>query len=415
MGFEFDVCVVGGCGHVGLPLAITFARSGLRVVIHDINDAAVAQVRAGKMPFLEPGAEEALREVVGKNLLPANDPTLIERSEFIVVVIGTPVDEHLNPTFHSMRKFFAEMLPHLRDGQCLILRSTVFPGITAKLGAMVAASGVDVRVAFCPERVAEGKAMHELTELPQIVSGCDDRAVEMAWRLFGKIARTIIRLEPLEAELTKIFANVWRYIQFATANQFFMIAAENNLDFYRIYDALTRDYPRMVGLPRSGFAAGPCLFKDTMQLASANHNNFALGHSAMLINEGLPNFLVRHLKTRFPLSTMRLGILGMAFKGDSDDPRESLSYKLRKILLYEAAEVICTDVHIIDPTFSSLEETLQRSDLLILAAPHREYRCLRIPDSLPVVDIWNFFGKGAVFPVPEEFRMERFRELESRT
>jgi UDP-N-acetyl-D-mannosaminuronic acid dehydrogenase len=395
--YKYDVCVVGGCGHVGLPLAITFAQKGLRVSIYDINDDAIRQVRDGRMTFLEPGAEPALRQVIGRSLVVDNDPKLVSRSRFVVVVIGTPVDEHLNPTFHTMRRFFTGLLPYLVDGQCVILRSTVYPGTTEKVRDLVAESGRDIRVAFCPERVAEGKAMEELAELPQIVSGCDEQAVAMAEQLFGRIAKSILRLSPLEAELTKIFANVWRYIQFATANQFFMIAADYGLDFYRIYDALTRDYPRMAGLPKSGLAAGPCLFKDTMQLAAANNNNFALGHAAMLINEGLPNFLVRHAKARYPLERMRVGVLGMAFKAESDDPRESLSYKLRKVLEYEAAEVLCTDVYIQDPCFRPLEEVVARSELLFVGAPHREYRRLELPDSKPVIDIWNVFGKG-VFP-----------------
>ena len=241
----------------------------------------------------------------------------------MVVVIGTPVDEHLNPTFHSMRKFFAATLPRMVDGQCLILRSTVFPGTTEKVRDMVAATGKRLHVAFCPERVAQGKAIEELTALPQIVSGCDETAVEMAAALFGRIALSIIRMTPREAELTKIFANVWRYIQFATANQFFMIANDFDADFYRIHDALTRDYPRMAGLPKVGFAAGPCLFKDTMQLAAANHNNFSLGHSAMLINEGLPNYVVRQMKRKYHLARLKVGLLGMAFKADCDDPRKA--------------------------------------------------------------------------------------------
>src|SRR5271157_4878142 len=312
--FRHDVCVVGGCGHVGLPLAITFAQKGFDVSIYDIDDSAIKQVREGQMPFLEPGAEAALRQVIGRSLVVDNDPGLVSRSRYVVVVIGTPVDEHLNPTFHAIRRFFMKLLPHLVDGQCIVLRSTVYPGTTEKVRALVAGLGRDIHVAFCPERVAEGKAMEELSELPQIISGCDEQSIAMAEQLFGKIARSILRLSPLEAGLTKIFANVWRYIQFATANQFFMIATDHGVDFYRIYEALTRDYPRMAGLPKSGFAAGPCLFKDTMQLAAASNNNFSLGHSAMLINEGLPNFLVRHTKERYPLERMRVGLLGMAFK-----------------------------------------------------------------------------------------------------
>jgi UDP-N-acetyl-D-mannosaminuronic acid dehydrogenase len=235
-----------------------------------------------------------------------------------------------------------------------------------------------------------------LVTLPQIVSGCDAEAVERASALFGRIARSLIELSPLEAELTKIFANVWRYIQFATANQFFMIAADHGLDFYKIHDALTRDYPRMAGLPRSGFAAGPCLFKDTMQLSAAYHNHFALGHAAMLVNEGLPNYLVGLAKQRYDLAGMTVGILGMAFKAESDDPRESLSYKLRKLLEAEAGEVLCTDEYIKGPRFVTVEEVLARADLLFVGAPHRRYRGLEIPEDLPVVDVWNLYGRGAL-------------------
>ncbi|WP_406694872.1 nucleotide sugar dehydrogenase [Singulisphaera sp. Ch08] len=393
--FRYDVCVVGGCGHVGLPLALSFAREGLSVSVYDIDEEAIATVRAGRMPFMEAGAGAILRDVIGRSLEVANDPGMVAASRHIIVIIGTPVDEHLNPTFHAMRRFFVSLLPHLKDGQCLILRSTVFPGATAKVRELVEASGRDVRVAFCPERVAEGHAIEEFATLPQIVAGCDDEAFAMAAELFGRISRSIVRLEPVEAELSKIFTNAWRYIQFATANQFFMMATDFGVDFYRIFEAMTRDYPRMAGLPRGGFAAGPCLLKDTMQLAAAYENHFALGHAAMLVNEGLPNFIVRHLKGKYPLGTMSVGILGMAFKADSDDPRESLSYKLRKILEYEAREVLCTDPHIEAPSFLPLDEVLSRADLLIIGAPHREYRALGPTVAKPVIDIWNLFGKGA--------------------
>jgi UDP-N-acetyl-D-mannosaminuronic acid dehydrogenase len=392
--FLFDVCVLGGCGHVGLPLALAFAQAGLRVGIHDINDQAVATVRSGRMPFQERGAEPILRDVIGRSLEVANDLRLVSQARHVVVVIGTPVDEHLNPTFHTMRRFFAGLMPYLASGQCIILRSTVYPGVTEKIDELLRSSGLDVRVAFCPERVAQGHALEEIARLPQIISGCDEEAVDIATKLFRPIVPSIVHLSPKEAELTKIFTNVWRYIQFATANQFFMIATDSGVDFHRVFEAMTRDYPRMAGLPRSGFTAGPCLLKDTLQLAAANNNNFSLGHAAMLINEGLPNFVVRYLKTRYPLSTMRVGILGMAFKADSDDPRESLSYKLRKVLEYESAEVICTDVHIKDPTFRPVAEVLERSDLLVVGVPHREYLSLCLPEGKPVIDIWNAYGKG---------------------
>jgi UDP-N-acetyl-D-mannosaminuronic acid dehydrogenase len=392
--FHYEVCVIGGCGHVGLPLSLAFAKAGLRVAIYDVDERAVETVRAGRMPFLERGAPPLLERVLGESLIVSTDSRLVALARFVIVVIGTPVDEHLNPTFHKIRRFFTTLLPLLVDGQCLVLRSTVLPGTTEKVREMVETAGRDVRVAYCPERIAEGKSLEELTSLPQIVSGCDEQAVEQAAELFAKIAPSIIRLSPLEAELAKVFTNVWRYIQFATSNQFLMIATEYGLDFYRIFDAVTRDYPRMAGLPKSGFAAGPCLFKDTMQLAAAANNQFALGQAAMLVNEGLPNFIVRRLKLAYPLARMRVGILGMAFKAESDNPCESLSYKLRKILEYEAGEVLCTDVYIKESAFLPVSEVIARSELLILGAPHHAYKSLQIPPSTPLVDVWNFFGKG---------------------
>jgi len=398
MPFAYDACIVGGCGHVGLPLALTFANHGLKVSIYDINEASVEKVRNGEMPFRETGAQELIRSVQsGKNpVQPSTSPEVVSQARCVVVVIGTPVDEHLNPTFHAMRRFFSRLVPHLRDGQCIILRSTVYPGSTEKMRDFLASKGLNVHVAYCPERVAEGKAIEELKTLPQIVAGCDETATRIAEELYRTIARSIIRLKPVEAELTKVFANAWRYIQFATANQFLMIATDHDVDFYRIHDALTRDYPRMAGLPTGGFAAGPCLLKDTMQLAAATDNTFALGHAAMLINEGMPNFIVRQLKERHDLSRMTIGVLGMAFKADSDDPRESLSYKLRKILEYEAAQVLCTDPYVRDEALLPLEEVMEQADAVIIAAPHKQYRDLRFGGGQHVVDIWNIYGKGTM-------------------
>jgi UDP-N-acetyl-D-mannosaminuronic acid dehydrogenase len=398
MPFAYDACIVGGCGHVGLPLALTFANHGLKVSIYDINEASVEKVRNGEMPFRETGAQELIRSVQGgpNPVQPSTSPEVVSQARCVVVVIGTPVDEHLNPTFHSMRRFFSRLVPHLRDGQCLILRSTVYPGSTEKMRDFLASKGLNVHVAYCPERVAEGKAIEELKTLPQIVAGCDETATQIAEELFRTIARSIVRLKPIEAELTKVFANAWRYIQFATANQFLMIATDHDVDFYRIHDALTRDYPRMAGLPTGGFAAGPCLLKDTMQLAAATDNTFALGHAAMLINEGMPNFIVRQLKERHDLSRMTMGVLGMAFKADSDDPRESLSYKLRKILEYEAAQVLCTDPYVRDEALLPLEDVMAQADAVIIAAPHKQYRDLLFRGGQHVVDIWNIYGKGTM-------------------
>ena len=394
--FERDVVVIGGGGHVGLPLAIAFADRGANVGIYDVSESAVATVNAGRLPFDEPGAAGVLERVVTEGRLQAStDPSIVGSAENVVVVIGTPVDEHLNPNQQAIPKALGGCSDYFTDGQLLVLRSTVFPGVTALVEKMIAGLGVEIEVAFCPERIAEGKAMTELFELPQIVSARSGKGLERAAKLFGLLTDSIVELSPEEAELAKLFTNVWRYIKFATANQFYMMANDRGLDFERIRKGLSQDYPRAADMPGAGFAAGPCLFKDTMQLAAFNNNNFALGHTAMTINEGLPLYLVHRLEQRFDLGSMTVGILGMAFKGESDDIRSSLSYKLKRILAFKADKVLCTDPYVpasVDSGLTPLDEVLQQADLLVIATPHKQYRGLRT--SKPVADIWDVLGNG---------------------
>jgi UDP-N-acetyl-D-mannosaminuronic acid dehydrogenase len=380
-----EIVIIGGCGHVGLPLGIAFASRGRKVCVYDLNDEAVATVNSGTMPFAENGASDVLAEVVGAGLLVASsDPSVISDAQNVIVVIGTPVDEHLNPSPQAVPLAIEAVLDHLVDGQLLVLRSTLYPGVTAMVEKVIARAGRTIDVAFCPERIAEGYAMTELFQLPQIVSGRTDAAAGRAEELFRVLTDKIVRTTPEEAELAKLFTNAWRYIKFATANQFYIIAN----DF-----ALAFEYPRAQDMPSAGFAAGPCLFKDTMQLAAFNNNNFLLGHAGMMVNEGLPLYLVARIEQRFDLSKMTVGILGMAFKAESDDTRSSLSYKLKRILEFRAEKVLCSDPYVTtDLKLVPDEQVLAESDLIVVGAPHRCYAAL--DPQVPVVDIWNVFGKG---------------------
>lgn len=389
-----SVVVVGGCGHVGLPLGIVLASKGLFVTSYDINETVVAQVNAGRMPFDEPGAGDLLRRVLDSGHFTASDdPSVVSDAEHVVVVIGTPVDEHLNPDPSAVVSAIANISKHFRDGQHLVLRSTIYPGVTQLVEDLMTAQGLSIDVSFCPERIAEGKALEELESLPQIISGRSPKSLGRARSLFSNLTNNLIETVPEEAELAKLFTNTWRYIKFATANQFFMIANDYGLDFERIRHAITSDYPRAADMPGPGFAAGPCLFKDTMQLAAFNNNNFALGHASMLVNEGLPLYLVSRLERQYDLKKMTVGILGMAFKGESDDTRSSLSYKLRRILEFKAHRVICADSNVKhDPRLVSERVLLDESDIIIIGTPHARYRKLAV--SKPVIDVWNTQGNG---------------------
>jgi UDP-N-acetyl-D-mannosaminuronic acid dehydrogenase len=387
------LAIVGGCGHVGLPLALAFARKGFAVDLLDTSAERVALVNAGRMPFHEDDADALLAECVRSGLVKATtDAVVLEDADAVIVTIGTPVDEYLDPSVGAFDRSLSALVARVRPGQLLVLRSTVFPGVTDRLARQLERAGRgDVDLAYCPERIVQGQSLKELEQLPQLVAGTTPRAAERAAELFRLICPKVLFLRPVEAELAKLFCNAWRYINFAIANQFWVMATHFEADFHKIYQALREDYPRMQPLARPGLAAGPCLLKDTMQLGAFNHGSFVLGQAAMMVNEGLPYLLVQDVKRAYPLADMTVGILGMAFKPESDDPRSSLSYKLRKVLVLECRKVLCTDPYVPDPELVPLAEVLDQADLLLVATPHACYRNLTCRQ--PLIDITGVVKK----------------------
>jgi len=392
---DLDVVVLGGGGHVGLPLSLAFADAGLRVGIYDTNQATLDRIASGDMPFLETGSEELLRNILPTGRLEfGTDGAMIGRTDQLVVVIGTPVDEFLGPSMTIFERAVMQIAPHLRDGALVVLRSTVYPGTTAYVRQHLGAAGCTVDVAFCPERIAEGHALEELHSLPQIIGADDDAAADRATALFNVLVANTVRTSTKEAELAKLFTNTWRYMKFAVANQFFMISHQAGVDFTNVLRAIREDYPRAADMPGPGFAAGPCLFKDAMQLASFTSDHFPMGQAAMQVNEGLPAYIVSALERRYGgLQGKSVGILGMAFKAESDDPRASLSYKLRKLLGWAGARVLATDPYVKDDRLETLDCVLRESDILILGAPHKAYKELHV-GGRDVVDVWGALGEG---------------------
>ncbi len=391
MSSKFDACIVGGAGHVGAPLAIVLAHKGLYTLIYDINSKAMETLAAGRMPFFEEGAEPLLAEVLAKKTLAfTNQAAQIAGCRFVIVTIGTPIDEFQNPMLRLVEECMETLLPHLSDDQTIVLRSTIFPGVTEWVHRYLRAHGKRTGVAFCPERVVQGYSVRELQSLPQIVSGMTPEAEMAAAQLFETIAPKTVRMLPREAEFAKLISNAYRYITFATSNQFYMMVTSAGLDYHRLLEGLKEDYPRMGDLPRPGFAAGPCLYKDTLQLAAAYTDTFGLGYAALQVNEGLPAFVVQQIASKHPLSEMTVGLLGMAFKAESDDIRSSLSYKLKKLLKYEAKAVLTTDPLVLgDADLRPLDEVVARSDILVVGVPHGVYKALDTRGK-PVVDVWNF-------------------------
>lgn len=392
---DLDLVVLGGGGHVGLPLSLVLAQAGMRVGIYDTNRPTIEEIGSGRMPFLENGADALLAELLPTGRLElSGDAEMIGRADTIIVVIGTPVDEFLGPSMTVFERAVDQIAPHLRDGALVVLRSTVYPGTTAYVTQQLADRGRRVDVAFCPERIAEGHALEELGSLPQIVGADTPAAGDRAAALFGRLGLQIVRTTTKEAELAKLLTNTWRYMKFAVANQFFMIAHQAGVDYSNVLRAIREDYPRAADLPGPGFAAGPCLFKDTMQLAAFTADHFPMGQAAMQVNEGLPAYVVSALERRYgSLRGRTVGILGMAFKAESDDTRASLSFKLRKLLAWAGATVLCTDPYVADDRLVPLERVVAESDVVILGVPHRAYCGLEL-GGRDVVDIWGALGEG---------------------
>jgi len=386
---QFDVVIVGGLDRVGLPLGLMWADAGLTVGMVETDEAKRAPVEAGQVPFVEHGADAVLRRVLGKTFFTTSDIAAVSNAKAVVITAGTPVDEYLTPQLLALTTVAKDLLPHLRAGQHIILRGTVHPGTSERVRDFFSANGLKVHVSFCPERVEQGHAVKELRELPHLVSSFTQEGRLFCADLFRRLCNQIVEVSVREAEIAILFTNTWRYISFAVANQFYMMSESSEVNLKEIYRAMTENYERGRNLPTPGFTAGPCLLKDTMQLSAFYSNNFNLGMAAMQINEGLPSFCVDKIRQNHRLKGMKVGLLGMAFKAEVDDIRDSLSFKLRKLLIFHGAVVLCSDEYVKSTEFLPLETVLEKADMFIVGVPHARYRTIEFPGGRPVFNIWN--------------------------
>lgn len=384
-----EITIIGGAGHVGLAFALICGAANIKVHIHDNNLDSIKLIKKGKMPHIENNSNKILKNIIKKKLFSfSNKLENIKLNKIIVVCLGTPIDEFFNPKHKDFLLFFEKLNKFLKNDHHILIRSTVYPGTTDFLNNFFQNNNKKIKITFYPERFVQGSALDEFKKYPHILGSINNESEKEAKKFLSIFSNKIISLKPMEAELTKLFLNSYRYVQFSIANQFYKIADNMNLDYEKISNAMTFKYKRG-NIPSPGFTAGPCLFKDTMQLYSFAKNDFTLGLDAMSTNEGIVIYIVDKLKKKYNLSKKTVGILGMAFKAENDDIRSSLSYKLKKILMINAKKVLTTDPYVKnDKEIISLNKTIKRSDILILATPHKIYKKIKIKK--PIIDIWNF-------------------------
>lgn len=398
-----SVAVIG-LGRVGLPLALSFAERGLDVIGVERVPATLEALESGRMPFEENGTQPLLERVLERGHLRLT-PRVQDaaEAEHIVLTLGTPAYVHIEIDISQIRLVIDDLLPVLREGHSLVLRSTVAPGTTEWVAGYIEQRrdltvGEDFFVSHVPERIAEGNFLEEIATLPCIVGGVGTGSGEKAAELFEAFATEVVQTSPVQAELAKIWTNILRYVQFAVPNLLMMECDQYGANVFDVIDLINRDYPRG-GMGRPGLTAGTCLRKD---FAFSEERSSAPGMllAVSRVHETVPRFLVEGLKRRMggSLRNRKVTVLGLAFKRDTDDVRDSLSFKLIRLLERELAHVARHDPHV--PAGSEgLDAALADADAVVIATNHSKFEELgpRLPAGALVVDPWNVLGEGGVF------------------
>src|SRR6204780_4794854 len=408
-----DVAVVG-LGRVGLPLALSFADRCLSVVGIDNDAARLGAVREGTMPFEETDAQALLDRVHASGRLSLSERVAdAARARWIVITLGTPSFSHIEIDMRDIRSALDDLLGVLAPGHSLILRSTVAPGTTEFVAGYLTKHrgfdiGEDVFVAHAPERIAAGRFLEEIDTLPCIIGGVGARSGEVAAELFGVFGAPIVQTTPVQAELAKIWTNILRYANFALPNLLMMDCESYGANVFEVIDLINHDYPRG-GIAMPGMTAGTCLRKD---FAFSEERSHAPGMllAVSRVNEGVPLFLVEGIKRRIgDLSSRKVAVLGLTFKRDTDDERDSLSPKLIRLLERELADVAVCDPHAATPT-QPLGDAVRSADAVVVATNHSEFERPEaqqaILDSVSggclLVDPWNTLGTAQVFAFATE-------------
>ena len=383
------ISIIGGAGHIGLPLALAFSKKNFKIHLIDNNKKNLNLIQNNKMPFFEVDAKKILDRGLKKELFYfENNLNFLLESKFIIICIGTPINKSLKPNLDNFYELIKKIKKKINKDQILIIRSSVYPGTIKKIQKILKYKNNNI--VYCPERIVQSKSLIELPKLPQIIASDNKNKIAETKRLFKKITSKIIETSILEAELIKLYSNANRYINFAIANQLFSICHKHNLEFKRIRNIMQDGYKRNLNLANAGFTSGPCLLKDTMQLNSFCNNLFELGTAAMRINENIPNLIIDKIKKIKNYKKKTIGLLGLTFKGETDDIRDSLSIKLLKKLKKLKLKINQSDEYYKLDTNLNKNQLIKRSEIIIIGAPHIAYKKLRISKNKYLIDIWNF-------------------------
>ena len=378
---QYDVCIVGGAGRIGLPLTIFFAQINLSVCISDINEKRIDMIKNKQVPFVENGIEELLNCSKFDCFVDK-----IPKANYTIICLGS-ASNYCDISGSSILEFIINNKKQLENNNTkLIIRGTL-----NLVDFNIIKDSIDLNIAYCPERLSEGNAIYELRTIPQIV-GCDssEYANELV-KLFSMIIPDVIKVSIKEAIFIKLMCNAYRYINFSIANELYIVAKNYfGIDFEKVRKNAMFNYPRMKNFPKPGFTSGFCLPKDTSFLP------LRLGEAAYRVSHhDIVNAICSMVGD---INNKNVGILGVSSKANVDDIRMSLPLKIR-----DACEILGAKVYMYDSMFkkySSCENFhgVMNSDILVIGTPHNDFiidnkNLLTISRANKIIDIWNIFER----------------------
>jgi len=398
-----------GLGRVGLPFLLYLEKKGFNLLGVDKDLELINSLRQKKMPFKEKGCEKLLRKTKANF---SNDINILRKiyADYIIITVGTPLRDGIEVDLSSINKVLGDIIKIIRENQTIIMRSTVSPETNKYIKNFINKNtklkvGKDIFLSYCPERIAENHALEELDSLPQIIGTDDEKSFKSTKKIFDKFKIKIFQTNFLSAELVKLFNNNLRYIEFAMANQFAILANNFNQNIFEIIEMCNFKYPRGK-IFKPGLTGGTCLRKDFGMLNEGNPNS-DLFLSAWKINEYMPYHLVESTQKKVDLRNKIVGILGYTFKKNSDDLRESLVPKLvRQIEKKVPKKIIIAEPCSQKSKFgiyenSNYKDLVKNADIIFIAVNHDTFNKKELiklaKRKVLFVDIWNHLKKNTFF------------------
>ena len=404
------LCVVG-LGYIGLPTASTFATHGLRVVGVDINPEIVQKLNQGEVHLFEPGLRTLVQAAVQSgNLVVRSQP---EPADAFIIAVPTPFKEDKRADLDFVTAAAEAIVPHLKSGNLVILESTSPPRTTVDMVAPILEksglkAGQDFDLAYSPERVLPGQILRELIENARVIGGITPASAQAGKDLYGTfVTGDIIMTDATTAEMVKLMENTYRDINIAAANEFARLADQFQVDIWEAI-ALANRHPRVKILNPGPGVGGHCISVDPWFLVEAAPENAQLILGARRVNDEQPAYVVDFLRRKTgALQGKKIAALGLAYKADVDDLRESPAISTVELLRDAGAQVITyepfkTDFTVDDiPAAANLKEAIKEADLILLLVGHTQFKTL-VPQEVKaltaaaeVVDAVNLWERTA--------------------